>query len=194
VTVPQNEESMPAAAAGGANAARSAIAGEFTGCCRDLRELLAGASAAELRAPSSGTRWTNEQVLFHMVFGFLVVRRLLPLVRLMGRLPGPVGRTFAALLNASARPFHVVNYVGSCAGALVFNRNRMSRLCDRTVAALIVALGKESDGGLPRGMPFPTRWDPYFTAFMTLESVYRYPVLHYRHHRAQLTLASLDRS
>jgi hypothetical protein len=37
-------------------------------------------------------------------------------------------------------------------------------------------------------MPFPTRWDPYFTSFMTLGEVYGYPVLYHRHHRAQVTL------
>jgi hypothetical protein len=161
-------------------------------CCRDLHALLADANTAGLRAPSNGTRWNNEQLLFHMVFGLLLVRRLLPLVRLMGRLPAPVGRAFARVLDTAAAPFHVVNYLGSCAGASVFNARRMGRLCDRTVAALIAALARESEPMLARGMPFPVRWDPYFTSFMTLESVYRYPVLHYRHHRDQLTLGQAD--
>jgi hypothetical protein len=180
--------------AGGDAAARDAIADELTHCCRDLHELLAGATIAELRAASNGTRWNNEQLLFHMVFGFLVVRRLLPLVRLMGRLPAPVGRGFARLLDAGTRPFHVVNFLGSCAGATVFNARRMGRLCDRTVAALIAKLASEPEPVLLRGMPFPVRWDPYFTSFMTLRNVYHYPVLHYRHHRAQLTLGQADRS
>ena len=38
-------------------------------------------------------------------------------------------------------------------------------------------------------MPFPTTWDPYFEPYMTLADVYAYPVLHYAHHRAQLTLS-----
>ena len=41
---------------------------------------------------------------------------------------------------------------------------------------------------LHRTMPFPTRWDPYFLSEMTLAQVYAYPVLHYDHHRAQLSL------
>lgn len=176
---------VSAADAGGA---RAAIAEELAACCRDLRSLLTGASASTLRGASSGTRWTNEQLLFHMVFGFMVVRRLLPLVRLLGRLPAPVGRTFVRLLNAATAPFHVVNFLGSCAGASVFNAARMGRLCERTVAGLTAKLASEPERTLQRGMPFPVRWDPYFTSFMTLQDVYRYPVLHYRHHRAQLTL------
>jgi hypothetical protein len=37
-------------------------------------------------------------------------------------------------------------------------------------------------------MPFPTSWDPYFTSYMTLAEVYRYPTRHFEHHRRQLTL------
>ena len=36
--------------------------------------------------PTGGTRWTNEQLLFHMVFGYMIVQRLLILVRVFSRL------------------------------------------------------------------------------------------------------------
>lgn len=45
---------------------------------------------------SGGTRWTNEQPSFYMVFGYLIVRALLRLVRLVSRLSASVGRRFAA--------------------------------------------------------------------------------------------------
>ena len=65
----------------------------------ELHELLDRAAAADFDRPSNGTRWTNEQLLFHMVFGFMVVARLLPLVRVLGRLPAPVSRSYAWLLE-----------------------------------------------------------------------------------------------
>ena len=34
-----------------------------------------------------GTRWTSEQLLFHMVFGYMIVQRLLILVKVFSRLP-----------------------------------------------------------------------------------------------------------
>jgi hypothetical protein len=37
-------------------------------------------------------------------------------------------------------------------------------------------------------MPFPPRWDPFFTDHMTLLAVYHYPAQHYGFHRRQLTL------
>ena len=167
---------------------RRALAADLRACRADLHQLLATATRERLRARSNGTGWTNEQLLFHMVFGFLVVRRLLPLVRAISALPPWVGRAFSAVLDAGRVPFHWVNYAGSCGGALVFDHARMGWLCDRTIVALVSRLDREPEARLTRGMPFPTSWDPYFTDFMTLEDVYRYPVLHYVHHRAQLTL------
>ena len=75
-----------------------------------------------------------------------------------------------------------------CGGALVFNRSRMGRLCDRTIGSLVRSLEAEPQERLAKGMPFPPSWDPYFTPFMTLAEVYAYPAKHYAHHRAQLTL------
>jgi uncharacterized damage-inducible protein DinB len=172
---------------------RTATAAGLRACRDDLHRLLAAASPSQMRAASAGTAWTNEQLLFHMVFGFLVVRRLLPLVRFLSRRPPWVGRRFAGLLEAVRVPFHWVNSAGSCGGALVFNRSRMGRLCDRTIDALLRALETETADQLQRGMPFPPSWDPYFMPFMTLADVYAYPAKHYAHHRAQLTLGQPGR-
>jgi hypothetical protein len=167
---------------------RDAVAADLERCRRQLRELLSAADPAELRRSTNGTRWTNEQLLFHMVFGFLIVRTLLPLVRLMARLPAPVGRDFAAVLDSTRRPFHLVNYLGSRLGARVFDARRMARLCDRVVGRLCRSLMREPERNMGVGMPFPTSWDPYFTPYMTLADVYRYPSRHFEHHRRQLTL------
>src|SRR6185312_9726156 len=78
---------------------RQTVGREMNEARSRLHELLAAADAPGLRRRSNGTRWTNEQLLFHMVFGYLVVRALLPLVRVVSRLPSPVGRRFAASLN-----------------------------------------------------------------------------------------------
>ena len=105
-----------------------------------------------------------------MVFGYMVVRALLPLVRLVGRLPGRVGTVFAAVLDLAARPFHVVNYLGSCAAALVFNRRRMQGQMDRVIASAPVPTGAQT-ASCSAGMPFPVRWDPFFRPWMSLQDV-----------------------
>jgi DinB superfamily len=170
---------------------RVEIVAEMREAAADFRVLLDTATSAELRRGSDGTRWTNEQLLFHMLFGYLVVRRLLPLVGFLGRLPPIVSRAFAAALNAATRPFHMVNYLGSLGGARVLGHSGMERTFDRVVNGLATSLLRAADADLTRGMHFPTGWDPYFREYMTLADVYHYPTQHYRHHRRQLTLARL---
>jgi hypothetical protein len=154
----------------------------------DLHQLVTDASPSGLARRTNGTRWTNGQMLWHMAFGYLIVLRLLPLVRFFGRLPDRFSRTFAALLNAGSRPFHVVNYLGSAGGALVFRGPRLTRQVDRTIGRLHRRLDAESTTSLGRSMHFPTGWDPFFRDTMTLAEVYRFGTQHYEFHRAQLTL------
>jgi len=151
-----------------------------------LHALLAGAGAADLSRRSDGTRWTNEQLLFHMVFGYLIVRTLIPLVHALGRLGH--SRGFAATLNAGRRPFHVINYLGSCGGGHVLTTRALVALLDRTVDALQRKLAAETAPSLALTMHFPTAWDPYFKPTMTVLDVYHFGTQHYDHHRRQLTL------
>ena len=168
---------------------RDQICAELDRVRADYRELLDTATVAELRAPTDGTRWNNEQLLFHMLFGFLLVRNLRLLVWCFSHLPDAASRRFAALLNAGTGPFHVVNYWGSLFGARVLGYARMTRLMDAVATHLQRCVRTRSEQSLARGMHFPVGWDPYFTDYMTLLEIYHYPTQHYEHHRRQLTLA-----
>ena len=88
---------------------RAEIAAELEWARTDFRRLLDAATTAERRAGTHGTKWSNEQLLFHMLFGYLLVHNLQPLVAVLTRLPQRVSKRFAAVLNAGTRPFHVVN-------------------------------------------------------------------------------------
>jgi hypothetical protein len=109
-----------------------------------------------------------------MLFGYQVVRTLLLLVRVFGRLPDRMSRTFRRGLDAITGPFDVVNYVGSCGGGLL-GPSRMGRWFDRIIASLHRSLDRVSESELRRGMHYPTRWDPFFDDYLTLADVYRYP-------------------
>jgi len=165
------------------------ICAELDRVCNDYRELLDTATVAELRQSTDGTKWNNEQLLFHMLFGYLLVRNLRLLVRGFSSLPDGASRRFAAVLNAGTRPFHVINYVGSLFGARTLGYTRMERLMDHVLSGLQASLRAEPERALDRGMHFPVCWDPYFKDYMTLRDVYHYPTQHYDHHRQQLTLA-----
>jgi hypothetical protein len=167
---------------------RDEISAGYRRAIHDLDTWLRSTTFGELHRKSNGTRWTNEELLFHMVFGYMVVRALLPLVRFVSRLPRPAGKAFAAVLNAGTRPFDVVNYWGSRAAALVYNRRRMGRKLERTINALARRLERESSGSLAHSMPFPDRWDPFFKPVMTVHDVYAYPTLHFDFHAKQLNL------
>ena len=166
---------------------RADVAAGYRRNCAELEACLAAATPEWLRRRSAGTRWSNEELLYHMVFGYMVVLALLPLVRVFGRLPLPVNRGFARLLNAGTAPFDVVNYWGSKAGARVFNRRRMAAKLRRTTLALERRLARETRGRLGRCMSFPERWDPFFRPRMSLADVYAYPVDHFDFHADQLS-------
>ncbi|WP_153804564.1 hypothetical protein [Nocardia sp. SYP-A9097] len=113
------------------------------------------------------------------------------LLRLFGHLPAGAGRANSSLLNASTRPFDVLNFYGSRLAARVFNRRRMGAKMDRVIASLQRSLSREAAADFARAMRYPSRWDPYFHEYMTLAGIYRYPGQHYDHHRKQLTLNSV---
>jgi hypothetical protein len=154
-----------------------------------FRQLLVQADEADLRRQSNGTRWTNRQLLFHMLLGYLIVRALLRLVRIFGRLPRGASRAYARLLNATTRPFDAVNFFGSYLGGSALSLNRMTTMFDHVIAKLHQRLDAETETDLARGMHYPTSWDPFFKDYMTLADVYRFPTQHFDFHQQQLTLA-----
>jgi hypothetical protein len=168
---------------------QAAVRAEMEQARLDFRRLAGDATAADLRRRSDGTKWTNQQLLFHMLFGYLVVRALLVLVRIFGLLPGSASKTYARLLDSAHRPFNLINYLGSCAGARVIPPQRMIRILDHVIAALQHRLQRETESALRRGMHYPTTWDPFFADYMTLADIYRYPTQHFRFHQRQLTLS-----
>lgn len=153
-----------------------------------FRRLIARATVADLQRRSAGTRWTNRQLLFHMVFGYLIVRTLLPLVGRFGRLPLSCSRHFSAVLQAFRGPYNLINYLGSCLGGWLLTPPTMVTLMDRTTLALQRGLDRETAETLALTMAFPTSWDPYFTETMSVLDVYRFGTQHFRHHQSQLTL------
>jgi hypothetical protein len=87
----------------------ASVVAEYEAAGREFHRLLDTLSPEEFDGPSIGTKWSNEQLLFHMLFGYMILRALQWLVRVVSRMPKPVGRGFARLLNWSTPPFDVIN-------------------------------------------------------------------------------------
>jgi hypothetical protein len=164
---------------------------DFERARTDFHHLVSLVGGDEWDQPTWGTRWSNEQLLFHMVFAYMISQRLLILVLLFSRVPEGISRGFARALNAATPLFDQINYYGTNLAALVYNRRRMAAKLDRVIDALQRSLAHRDQKTLSRGMYFPNRWDPYFRDYMTLGDVYSYPGKHYEHHRHQLALARL---
>jgi hypothetical protein len=167
---------------------RAAVHDEMEQARIDFKDLVGQATPAHLGRGSNGTRWTNRQLLFHMLFGYLIVRTLLPLVHAFGHRPDSWSRRFAAILNAGQRPFHLINYLGSRGGGQALPTSAVIKLMERTIHSMHRKLDGESEKSMALTMHFPTAWDPYFQDTMSVLDVYHYGTQHFDHHRKQLTL------
>jgi hypothetical protein len=167
---------------------RAVLRAEMGQARHDFHRLVGDATPADLRRPSDGTKWTNQQLLFHILFGYLIARAFLLLVHVFGLLPDGASKAFARLLDSAHKPFGLINYLGSCAGARIIPPRCMPGMLDRVIAALQRHLEREPDSALRRGMHYPTTWDPFFADYMTLADIYHYPTQHFRFHQRQLTL------
>jgi hypothetical protein len=137
---------------------------------------------------SANPGWTNGQLLFHILLGFILVPSLFWLIRLFSHLPDAFSRVFARMLNASTPLFNRINAVGPRIGAHIFSRQRLGRQYDRVHRAILKKIDSVGPDEWTRGMHYPTRWDPRFDDYMNFERLFRYPMIHFRHHRAQLRI------
>lgn len=165
-----------------------AIHAELNRARSEFHQVITHATAADLRRKSAGTDWSNRELLFHMLFGYLITRNLLVLVTLIGHAPDAAQRAFASVLDAATPAFHRINFWGSRAGGRMISPRRADAWLARVIASLRRRLDAETDSSLRRTMRFPVRWDPYFAERMSRVDVYHYATLHFEHHRRQLTI------
>ena len=153
---------------------------------RAFHALVDSLSDEHLTQPSLNSGWTNGEVLFHILLGFVLLEPLGPMARFFGRLPRFVFKPFAWVMDALTGPFNWINALGARGGARVYDRRRLLARYDRVhdhALAMIASVGPDE---WERGMYYPARWDPLFSGFMTVEQVFRFPILHYEVHAAQI--------
>ena len=143
-------------------------------------------SARAWAEPSHNPGWTNGQLLFHILLGFILVPPLARLFVLFDHLPRACSRAFAAALNLSTPLFNRMNAIGPRAGARALGRAGILRQFDRVHKRILIRLDRTRPRDWVRTMHYPTRWDPRFRTDMRLADLYRYPLDHLRHHRSQM--------
>jgi hypothetical protein len=165
---------------------KSSVRTELVAASLAFHALLDSLTEEDLRKQSLNPGWTNGEILAHMLFGFTIVSALLPMERLWRRLPKESSKWFAWLLNASTGPFNWFNALGARVQGKVFTYQRVGKVFDRALLALLKQVDSIKPDEWQRGMYYPTKWDPNFDEFMTLEKVLRYPVMHFNLHLGQI--------
>lgn len=160
----------------------------LTWVTEDFDALVGGARVDELVRPTRGTRWTNEQLLFHMWFGQRIARVFVPVLGGFSRLPPGASVGWSRLLGSLTRPYDWVNFAAPVAGSRVVPLPRVRQWMRQDTQWLLRWGDEASAVDLARGMTVPASWDPYFTPWMSRLDVLDWAPKHYRHHRAQLTL------
>ena len=165
---------------------REAVLSQLDAAYVSFHKLLDSLAEEDFQKRSLNPGWTNGEIVSHMTFGFIIANVLLPLARVWGRLPKGSSKWFAWLLNAFTRPFNWINALGARGQGKVFTRNRVGRIFDRAHSSLLRQITSIRDEEWERGMYYPTKWDPNFSEFMTLEKLFYYPIIHYNFHLTQI--------
>ena len=152
----------------------------------EFHAMVASISEQGWTEPSQNPGWTNSQLLFHVLLGFILVRPLAGILVFFGHLPPLCSRVFAGVLNISTPLFNRINAVGPRAGARLLGRAAVISKFDQVHGAVLARLDRVRPRDWALTMHYPTRWDPRFQTSMGLEDLFRYPIDHLRHHRHQL--------
>jgi hypothetical protein len=166
---------------------REEILVQLTSARDSFYSLLHSLSEQDFQKQSLNPGWTNGEIIAHMTFGFIVIDVLIPMARVWGRLPKDSSKWFAWLLNALTGPFNWINALGARGQGKVFTLQRIGKIYDRVYFSLIKKINSVKDDEWERGMYYPTKWDPNFDEFMTLEKLFHYPVAHFNFHLTQIT-------
>jgi hypothetical protein len=159
--------------------------------CR-FHALVDSLSQEEWDAPSRNPAWTNGQLVYHALFGFVLVPSLFWMIRFWSTLPDGYSRRFAQALDFTTPLFNRVNAIGPRAQARLFGRRRACAIFDwiyRSILRKVDSLHGERWG---RGMHYPRRWDPTFGDFMTFEALFGYPSEHFAHHLRHLSAGDIS--
>jgi len=151
-----------------------------------FHRLLDSLTEQDFQRQSLNPGWTNGETLAHMTFGFMVINVLLPMARLWGKLPRGSSRWFASLLNTFTSIFNWFNMLGARGQGKFFTYKRIGIIYDHVYFSLLKKIASIRHDEWEHGMYYPTKWDSNFDEFMTLEKLFRYPIIHFNIHLQQI--------
>jgi hypothetical protein len=90
------------------------------------------------------------------------------------------------LLNALTGPFNWINALGARLQDCVLTYRHIGKLYDGAYSSLLKQIDSIHEDEWQRDMFYPTRWDSNFSAFMTIEKLFHYPIIHLNFHLRQI--------
>jgi len=163
------------------------ISRELEATRASFHEVLDSMHEGDFHRQSLNPGWSNGEILVHILFGFIVLNVLLPMAKVWGKYPPDSSKPFAALLNALTKPFNWINELGARFQSKIFTYRRLGILFDRYYDRLTLKASRIKPEEWDQGMHYPTRWDPNFSDFMTLEKLFHYVAAHTRFHMGQIS-------
>ena len=170
----------------GFEAQRARLRSDLEAVRGEFHAMAASISEREWTEPSQNPGWTNGEIVFHILLGFILVVPLARLLVFFDHLPALCSRIFSEILNLSTPIFNRFNAMGPRAGARLLGRAGIITKFDQVHDAILSQLDRARPSDWAAAMNYPTRWDPRFQTRMDLAALLRYPVDHLRHHRDQL--------
>ncbi|HLF87986.1 MAG TPA: DinB family protein [Anaerolineales bacterium] len=167
---------------------RERLQSELEATRASFQALLDSLSEGDFHKQSNNPGWTNGEILFHMTLGFILIPLLAPLIRFFGRVPDHYSRLFARFLNFGTTLFNWFNALGARIGGSIYTRQRIGGEFDRAYSQILRLLDSIGVDEWQLGMYYPTKWDPLFAEYMTLENLFHYPTRHFRFHLEQISV------
>jgi hypothetical protein len=149
---------------------------------RAYHDLLSSLSVADWNRRSGNRAWTIGEVLFHMT---LALRFLPAAVRLLR------GRGWAPKLPASL--FDWVNVVYTRLGARRLSLQTVGERYDAAHDDVLRLLETIREDEWSLGREYPD-WDPQLSGHVTLETLFRYPAIHFATHAEEIRSGLASRS
>jgi DinB superfamily len=125
---------------------RARLRSDLEAARQEFHEMVGSISEQRWDKPSHNPGWTNGQLLFHVLLGFILVLPLAGILIFFGHLPAVCSRIFAAILNFSTPLFNRINAVGPRAGARLVGRAGLISKFDRVHEAILERLERVRPG------------------------------------------------
>lgn len=98
---------------------KKVIKSELANSKEKFLKLLNSLSDEDLKRKSKNPGWTNGEIVWHILFAFIILFALIPLIKFFSHLPKSVSKVFVDFLNFTTPIFNFINALGAKGGAKV---------------------------------------------------------------------------